>query len=39
MRKVDRVCIIIDVAVPADRRVNSKESKKIEKYPKISSAK
>ena len=30
--KVDRVCKIIDVAVPPDCRVPSKESGKIEKY-------
>ena len=32
MGKEDRVCEIIDVAVPGDCRVTSKESGKIEKY-------
>ena len=32
MGKEDRVCKIIDVTVPADCRVTSKESGKIEKY-------
>ena len=32
MGKEDRVCKIIDVAVPTDCRVNSKETEKIEKY-------
>ena len=32
MGKEDRVRKIIDVTVPADCRVNSKESEKIEKY-------
>ena len=32
MWKEDGVCIIIDVYVPADCRVNSKESENIEKY-------
>ena len=30
--KEDGVCKIIDVAVPADCRVNAKKSEKIEKY-------
>lgn len=32
MWKEDRGCKIIDVSVPADCRVNSKESENIEKY-------
>ena len=33
--KEDRVRKIIDVTVPADSRVNSKESEKIEKYQDV----
>ena len=35
MGKEDRVRKIIDVTVPADSRVNSKESEKIEKYQDV----
>ena len=30
--KKERVCLIVDIAVPADRRVEEKEQEKIEKY-------
>ena len=30
--KKERVCIIVDIAVPADRRVEEKEQEKLEKY-------
>ena len=30
--KKERVCIIVDITVPADRRVEKKEQEKVEKY-------
>ena len=30
--KKERVCLIVDIAVPADRRVEEKEQEKVEKY-------
>ena len=30
--KKERVCLIVDIAVPADRRVEEKEQEKLEKY-------
>ena len=30
--KKEKVCIIVDIAVPADRRVEEKEQEKVEKY-------
>ena len=32
MNKKERVCYIVDIAVPADRRVKEKEQEKVEKY-------
>ena len=33
--KNERKCVIIDVAIPGDSRVNSKEEEKIEKYQNL----
>ena len=33
--KKERKCVIIDVAIPGDSRVNSKEEEKIEKYQNL----
>ena len=35
VEKQERICKIIDVAVPIDSRVNAKEQEKIEKYQEL----
>ena len=35
VEKQERICKIIDVAVPNDSRVNAKEQEKIEKYQEL----
>ena len=37
MKKNERICAIIDIAIPGDIRVSKKEKEKIERYQELKS--